>query len=258
MTSYCVKSLQQDSLDKLCLNKTTAAPTTLAGAGISGDEDIDMQNLFTIRNLKDPVEDSDACNKSFVKQAIESEAVHLKLNGGRMTGNINMSGLNSITQLKDAPSGAPDADKYAATKGYVDLKIASIIPQANLNLLSSGGCSGGSGGSSVFRYFPSGLILPKGAKITKVSLTTTTIAATTKHILQMYSLVTPFTGSLESQEIMQKIGTETHKTTPLSPWKILDEETSIFFELQSSPVSGSGTVPVFNGQSYLVVHVELA
>lgn len=267
MANYCVKSLYQDSLDRLLTTATAATAATAAtgttgevnfAAVLTGDEDINMQNLFTIKNLRDPVEDFDACNKNFVKQSIESEAVHLKLSGGRMTGNINMSGLNSIVQLKDPPVGAPDADKYAVTKGYVDLKIGSIIPQANLNLLSSEGCSGGSGGSSVFRYFPSGLILPKDAKITKVSLTTTSIAGTTKHVLQMCSLTTPFTGNLETIEIMQKIGTETHKTVALSPWKILNEETSIFFELQSSSVSGTGSVPVFSGQSRIVVHVELA
>lgn len=206
MANHCIRSEQQDiSVRVYCGqygNPTPCSHPARSTVEMTGDDDVDMQNLFQIKNLKDPVNDGDAASKS-----------------------------------------------------YVDLKVASIIPKPNINLLKSSGCAGNSNGQNVFRYFGPGAILPKDSKIGKVSLSTAILSgAPVTHTLKMFTVAHPFTGSAKSRVILEKPSTKTHETVTLSPWEILSKESSVFFTLETS--SPSGTAPVYTGQSTLIIHVE--
>ncbi len=68
-------------------------------------------------------------------------------------------------------------DTHAATVGYVNRKIASYIPKANLNIICSQGFKGkkeiSSKTNDIYKFFPAGVVLPTDAVIEKISLTTT-------------------------------------------------------------------------------------
>ena len=77
-----------------------------------------------VRGVSTPEQNIDVANKKYVDDQISSkggisqaqgDARYLRLDGGKMTGDINMSGNRTVTNL-NAPANATDA----ATKQYVD------------------------------------------------------------------------------------------------------------------------------------------
>lgn len=175
-----------------------------------------------------------------------------------MPGDINM-GDHHISNLKDPPAGGR---QYAATKEYVDKTIGRVIASTiqsgrlNINLLSSQGTLGDFAGTTVCRFFSSGLILPKGCKIIKISLSTSPTSSTsTKHILKMFhSSLTE--GNHSSNVVLEKTAGKLQKSISLTPPVLLEDESFIHFDLECK--TGTGATSAFNGQSTLVVHVELA
>ncbi len=140
-----------------------------------GDSDIDLQHLYSIINLKNPENDNDATNKQFVLTSIRDETIHVNRKGDIMYGNLDMGGNFFVTNVNDTNMNPPDT--HAATVGYVNRKIASYIPKANLNIICSQGFKGkkeiSSKTNDIYKFFPAGVVLPTDAVIEKISLTTT-------------------------------------------------------------------------------------
>ena len=78
------------------------------------EEDIDLKNQYRIKNLTNPINIHDACNKNYVDNSI-NEISLIRNNNDSDFGNYKLSNIHSITLNK-----APENDNEVITKFYVD------------------------------------------------------------------------------------------------------------------------------------------
>ena len=78
------------------------------------EEDIDLKNQYKIKNLVDPINLHDACNKNYIDNSIDEISL-IRNNKNNDFGNYNLTNINSITL-----NNQPINDNEAATKLYVD------------------------------------------------------------------------------------------------------------------------------------------
>ena len=78
------------------------------------EEDIDLKNEFRIKNLPDPINLHDACNKNYVDNSIDETSL-IRNNNNNDFGNYNLTNINSITL-----NNQPINDNEVVTKSYVD------------------------------------------------------------------------------------------------------------------------------------------
>ena len=78
------------------------------------EEDIDLKNQYRIKNLPDPINITEACNKNFLDNAIDEVSL-IRNNKDNDFGNYNLTNINSISLNKQAEN-----DKEVITKSYVD------------------------------------------------------------------------------------------------------------------------------------------
>ena len=78
------------------------------------EEDIDLKNQFRIKNLIDPINLHDACNKNYVDNSIDETSL-IRNNKNNDFGNYNLTNINSITL-----NNQPINDNEVVTKSYVD------------------------------------------------------------------------------------------------------------------------------------------
>ena len=78
------------------------------------EEDINLKNQFRIKNLPDPTNLQDACNKNYIDNAIDEDSI-VRNNKDNDFGNYNSTKINSITLNKQAEN-----DNEVITKSYVD------------------------------------------------------------------------------------------------------------------------------------------
>ena len=78
------------------------------------EEDIDLKNQFRIKNLHDPINLHDACNKNYVDNSIDERSL-IRNNKNNDFGNYNLTNINSITL-----NNQPINDNEVVTKSYVD------------------------------------------------------------------------------------------------------------------------------------------
>ena len=78
------------------------------------EEDIDLKNQYKIKNLPDPINVRDACNKNYVDTLFNDSSL-IKNNKDNDFGNYNLSNINSTTLNKQAEN-----DNEVITKAYVD------------------------------------------------------------------------------------------------------------------------------------------
>ena len=78
------------------------------------EEDIDLKNQYKIKNLPDPSNIKDACNKNYVDNTI-NELSLVRNNKDNDFGNYKITNINSITLYKQAEN-----DNEVVTKAYVD------------------------------------------------------------------------------------------------------------------------------------------
>ena len=78
------------------------------------EEDIDLKNQFRIKNLPNPINLHDACNKNYVDNSIDETSL-IRNNKNNDFGNYNLSNIKSITL-----NNQPINDNEVVTKSYVD------------------------------------------------------------------------------------------------------------------------------------------
>ena len=78
------------------------------------EEDIDLKNQYRIKNLPDPINLQDACNKNYVDNSIDEISL-VRNNKDNDFGNYNLTNINSITL-----NGQAENDNQVITKAYVD------------------------------------------------------------------------------------------------------------------------------------------
>ena len=78
------------------------------------EEDIDLKNQFRIKNMPDPTNLQDACNKNYIDNSIDETSL-VRNNKDNDFGNYNLTNINSITLNKEAEN-----DNQVITKAYVD------------------------------------------------------------------------------------------------------------------------------------------
>ena len=78
------------------------------------EEDIDLKNQYRIKNLIDPINLHDACNKNYIDNIIDELSL-VRNNKDNGFGNYNLTNINSITLNKQAEN-----DNEVITKAYVD------------------------------------------------------------------------------------------------------------------------------------------
>ena len=78
------------------------------------EEDIDLKNQYRIKNLPDPANLQDACNKNYVDNAFDEISI-VRNNKDNDFNNYNLTNINSITLNKQAEN-----DDEVITKAYVD------------------------------------------------------------------------------------------------------------------------------------------
>ena len=78
------------------------------------EEDIDLKNKYKIKNLIDPINLHDACNKNYVDNSIDELSL-IRNNKNNNFGNYNLTNINSITL-----NNQPIKDNEVVTKSYVD------------------------------------------------------------------------------------------------------------------------------------------
>ena len=78
------------------------------------EEDIDLKNQYRIKNLPDPTNLQDACNKKYIDNAIDKDSL-VRNNKDNDFGNYNLTNLNSITLNTQAVK-----NNQVITKAYVD------------------------------------------------------------------------------------------------------------------------------------------
>lgn len=220
----------------------------------SGDSDIDLQHLFSVKNLKAPLDDNDATTKQFVLNSIRDDSIHFKRRGDIMLGDIDMGGNSSIVNLND--TNMTPSETSVATVGYVNRKVMSYIPRANLNIICSQGFRGKKEISSrtddIYRFFPAGIIFPKDVCIEEIALTTTNDpTANSKHILRMIVSDPSSEGAPQMETIFEKAGTK------LSESKTHNRSVGgkkISFQLDSYVDS---TASMFSGESTLTLTISV-
>ena len=78
------------------------------------EEDINLKNQYRIKNLPDPINITEACNKKYVDNSIDEISL-VRNNRDNDFGNYNLTNINSITLNKQAEN-----DNEVITKAYVD------------------------------------------------------------------------------------------------------------------------------------------
>ena len=78
------------------------------------EEDIDLKNQYRIKNLPDPINLQDACNKNYFDSAIDEVSL-VRNNKDNDFGICNLTNINSITL-----NGQAENDIQVITKAYVD------------------------------------------------------------------------------------------------------------------------------------------
>ena len=78
------------------------------------EEDIDLKNQYKIKNIIDPINLHDACNKNYVDNSIDETSL-IRNNKNNDFGNYNLTNINSITL-----NNHPINDNEVVTKSYVD------------------------------------------------------------------------------------------------------------------------------------------
>ena len=78
------------------------------------EEDINLKNQYRIKNLPDPINITEACNKKYVDNSIDEISL-VRNNRDNDFGNYNLTNINSITLNKQAKN-----DNEVITKSYVD------------------------------------------------------------------------------------------------------------------------------------------
>ena len=78
------------------------------------EEDIDLKNQYSIKNLPNPTNLQDACNKNYIDNAIDEVSL-VRNNKDNDFGNYNLTNINSITLNTQAID-----DNQVITKAYVD------------------------------------------------------------------------------------------------------------------------------------------
>ena len=81
---------------------------------INIEEDIDLKNQYRIKNLLDPTNLQDACNKNYINIAIDEVSL-VRNNKDNDFGNYNLTNINSFTLNTQAID-----DNQVITKAYVD------------------------------------------------------------------------------------------------------------------------------------------
>lgn len=220
-----------------------------------GDSDIDLQHLFSIINLKNPENDNDATNKQFVLTSIRDDTIHVNRKGDIMHGNLDMGGNFFVTNVNDKDMNPPDT--HAATVGYVNRKIASYIPKANLNIICSQGFKGKKGITSrtddIYKFFPAGVVLPTDAIIEKISLTTTNdTVENSKHKLTIKISDPLNSGDVQTETVFEKLGSQLYFSQQFR--KPVGNK-KISFQLDS--FVDSAPVAIFAGESTLTLEISV-
>ena len=78
------------------------------------EEDIDLKNQYRIKNLPDPISNTEACSKNYVDNSIDESSL-VRNNQDNNFNNNNLTNINSITLNKQAEN-----DNEVITKAYVD------------------------------------------------------------------------------------------------------------------------------------------
>jgi hypothetical protein len=164
---------------------------------------------------------------------------------------IDMQG-SSILGLNDTLK--PEVDTDVATVGFVKRKLASIVPETNLNLLCSQGYKGkADNNTDVYRFFPAGVVFEDRVKIAKVSLTTTKDSVeNVQHVLRLITVPIGSSSAIQSPEIvLKKPGSSLYQTSSLEN-KFLQNSTA-HFELQS--FINERPTTIFAGEATLTLQI---
>ncbi len=78
------------------------------------EEDIDLKNQYRIKNLPDPISNTEACSKNYVDNSIDESSL-VRNNQDNNFSNNNLTNINSITLNRQAEN-----DNEVITKAYVD------------------------------------------------------------------------------------------------------------------------------------------
>ena len=78
------------------------------------EEDIDFKNQYRIKNLPNPINIKEACNKTYIDNSKDEPSL-VRNNQNNDFGNYNLTNINSITLNKQAES-----ENEVITKSYVD------------------------------------------------------------------------------------------------------------------------------------------
>ena len=78
------------------------------------EEDIDLKNQYRIKNLPDPISNTEACSKNYVDNSINESSL-VRNNQDNDFNNNNLTNINSITLNTQAEN-----DNEVITKAYVD------------------------------------------------------------------------------------------------------------------------------------------
>ena len=81
---------------------------------VNTEEDIDIKNQYRIKNLPDPLSNTEACSKNYVDNSID-ESKLVRNNQDNVFNNNNLTNINSITLNKQAEN-----DNQVITKAHVD------------------------------------------------------------------------------------------------------------------------------------------
>ena len=90
------------------------------------EEDIDLKNQYRIKNLPDPIETQDACNKNYVDNLFNDPIIlknteHIDLNDRNIT-NARFIQVNQLPQI----------DSHLTAKLYVDKSISDSVDESSL------------------------------------------------------------------------------------------------------------------------------